>query len=87
MAVYRLFKNRAFEPELIATMTTAYADICRALDLRDRDQLETNAVAKKIIELAQCGESDPVRLRESVLGDRALTTACGRCLKNAFARP
>jgi hypothetical protein len=67
MAVYRLFKNRAFEPELIATMTTAYADICRALGLRDRDQLETNAVAKKILELAQCGESDPVRLRESVL--------------------
>jgi hypothetical protein len=87
MAVYRLFKNRAFEPELIATMTTAYADICRALGLRDRDQLETNAVAKKIIELAECGRVIRFACENPSWGDRALTTACGRCLKNAFARP
>lgn len=67
MAVYRLFKNKAFEPEAIATMTSAYADICRALGVRERDHQAADAVAKKIIEFAQCGERDPVRLRQSVL--------------------
>jgi hypothetical protein len=67
MAVYRLFRNKAFEPEAIATMTSAYADVCRELGVQDRDQLQADAVAKKIIEFAQRGERDPVRLRQSVL--------------------
>jgi hypothetical protein len=67
MAVYRLFKNKPFEPEAIATMTSAYTDVCRSLGLRDRDQREANIVAKKIIEFAQRGERDPERLRDSVL--------------------
>ncbi len=67
MAVYHLFKNKAFEPEAIATMTSAYADVCRTLGLRDRDHPQANAVAKKIIEFAQRGERDPIRLREVVL--------------------
>jgi hypothetical protein len=67
MAVYRLFKNRAFEPETIATMTSAYADVCRALGLDDRDQPKADAIAKKVIEFAQRGERDPARLRDHVL--------------------
>ena len=67
MAVYRLFKNKAFEPEVVAAMTSAYDDVCRELGLRDRDHPKTNAIAKKIIEFAQRGEHDPVRLRDSVL--------------------
>lgn len=67
MAVYRLFKNKAFEPEVIAAMTPAYTDVCLTLGLNDRNRPEANAVAKKIIEFAQCGERDPVRLREHVL--------------------
>lgn len=67
MAVYRLFKNKAFEPEAITIMTTAYADVCRALGLNNHDHCGANAVAKKVIEFAQRGERDPVRLREYVL--------------------
>ncbi|MGA2816501.1 MAG: hypothetical protein ABSE67_09430 [Xanthobacteraceae bacterium] len=67
MTVYHLFKNKAFEPEAIATMTSAYTDVCHTLGLRDRDDPETNAVAKKIIEFAQRGERDPIRLRQFVL--------------------
>jgi hypothetical protein len=67
MAVYRLFRNKAFEPEAIETMTSAYADVCRELGVQDRDELQADAVAKKIIEFAQRGERDPVRLRQSVL--------------------
>jgi hypothetical protein len=67
MAVYRLFKNAAFEPEAISTMTSAYAEVCRTLGLSDRDQRETNVVAKKVIEFAQRGARDPIRLRDCVL--------------------
>lgn len=67
MAVYRLFKNRAFEPETISTMTRAYADVCRTLGVNDRDDSQASAVAKKVIEFTQRGERDPIRLRESVL--------------------
>lgn len=67
MAVYRLFKNKAFEPEAVAAMTRAYTDVCLTLGLSDRNRAEVNAVAKKVIEFAQRGERDPVRLREHVL--------------------
>jgi len=67
MAVYRLFKNEAFEPEAISTMTHAYADVCRALGLTERDHPQTNLVAKTVIEFAQRGARDPVRLRDCVL--------------------
>jgi hypothetical protein len=67
MTVYRLFQNKAFEPEAIAAMTRAYTDACRELGVDDRDETQANAVAKKVIEFAQRGERDPVRLREFVL--------------------
>ncbi len=67
MAVYPLFRNRAFEPEAISTMTRAHAEACRALGLNDRNHREANAVAKQVIEFAQRGERDPSRLRDSVL--------------------
>jgi hypothetical protein len=67
MAVYRLFKNKAFEPETITVMTRAYTEVCRTLGLSDRDDRQTDAVAKKVIEFAQRGERDPVRLRKHVL--------------------
>ncbi len=67
MAVYRLFKNKAFEPEAITAMTSAYADVCRTLGVSDRDHREANVVAKKVIEFAQRGERDATRLRDSVL--------------------
>jgi hypothetical protein len=46
MAVYRLFKNKAFEPEAITMMSSAYADVCRTLSVNGRDHLQTDAVAK-----------------------------------------
>ena len=67
MAVYRLFKNKAFEPEIIAAMTAAYAEACETLGVSDRDRPRADAVAKKVIEFAQRGERDPARLREHVL--------------------
>lgn len=67
MAVYRLFRNKAFEPEAITLMTGALKDVCRTLGLDDRDHPEADMVAKKVIEYVQRGERDPARLREFVL--------------------
>ena len=47
MAVYRLFKNKAFEPEAITMMTSAYADVCRTLGVSERDDPEANTVAQE----------------------------------------
>jgi len=67
MAIYRLFRNKPFEPETLSALTGAYADVCRTLGLRDDQRPETDAVAKKVIEFAQRGVSDRIRLRERVL--------------------
>jgi hypothetical protein len=62
MAIYRLLKFSAFDPEEITCMTTAYEDALRVLQLTDRQDPLTELVAKKIIEAAQPGERDPKRL-------------------------
>jgi hypothetical protein len=79
MAIYRLFKNQAFEPEAISAMTRTYADVCRAFGLSDSDAAETGGarivdrsvdrtrVAKTVIEYAQRGVRDHTRLRDCVL--------------------
>jgi hypothetical protein len=67
MAIYRLFKNKAFEPEALTVMTGAYTDVCRTLGVSREDPVEADVVAKKVIEFAQRGARDPVRLRDCVL--------------------
>jgi hypothetical protein len=67
MTIYRLYRNRAFEPEAISVMTSAYAEVCRTLGLSERDNPDANVVAKTVIEFAQRGVRDPARLRDRVL--------------------
>ena len=67
MTVYHLYRNRAFEPEAISVMTSAYAEICRTLGVSERDDPSADKVAKAVIEYAQRVVSDPGRLRDRVL--------------------
>jgi hypothetical protein len=67
MAVYRLYKNKAFEPDAIAMMSSAYVDVCRTLGMDDRDHPQNDVVAKTVIEFAQRGVRDRARLRDQVL--------------------
>ena len=67
MAIYRLLKSRAFGPDEIKVLTTAYEDALRTLRLVDRSDPATEIIAKKIIELAQHGERHPIRLRERAI--------------------
>jgi len=67
MTIYRLYRNKAFEPETISVMTSAYAEVCRTLGLSESDDRDTDIVAKTVIEYAQRGISDPARLSDRVL--------------------
>jgi hypothetical protein len=57
MAIYRLLKFFAFDPEEITCMTAAYEDALRLLQLANRQDPITELVAKKIIEVTQAGDS------------------------------
>ena len=67
MPIYRLFEAGAFEPEMIATMGDVFEDVLRTLGLVDREDPLTAMVARKVIELAQTGERDPLRLKQLTL--------------------
>jgi hypothetical protein len=54
-------------PELMEAMRLAFHKACEALQLSDKDDVFTNIVATKIIELAKTGERDPDRLCSQVL--------------------
>lgn len=63
-------KDRSvFEPEVTHAMSVAFDEACRALNLPDTATREREAIAARVVELAQRGERDPVRLRDRVLRD------------------
>jgi hypothetical protein len=67
MAIYRLLKEAAFDPEAVKAMATAYEEVLQELKLTDRSDGLNETVARKIIEYAKAGERDPSRLRDVVL--------------------
>jgi hypothetical protein len=52
----------SFEPEVVEAMRMAYRMACEALQLRDQIDAITDDIAKKILELAEAGETDADRL-------------------------
>jgi hypothetical protein len=62
MAIYRLLKNSTLEPEEIGRITEAYEQTLQILCVKDRDDLLTEMIAKKIIRIAQSGVHDAARL-------------------------
>jgi hypothetical protein len=65
--IRRLLESHVFGPDEITVLTTAFEDTLRTLRLVDRADPATEIIARKIIELAQQGERDPVRLRERAI--------------------
>jgi len=62
MPIRPFLAGQAFDPEIIATMSTALERVCKALDLKLVDDAVTRRVAEKIIELAQRGVRDAAML-------------------------
>jgi hypothetical protein len=57
-----------FGPDEIAVMTAAFDQIRR--DLKPKDRLTVEMIAKLVIALVRNGERDPERLRKRVIGKR-----------------
>jgi hypothetical protein len=65
MPLYRLMQNAGFEPVQIEAMAYAFEAICHERKLRPvADDALREVVAQKVIEFAQRGERDPMRLRD-----------------------
>jgi hypothetical protein len=60
-------QQQSFGPDEIKVLLTAFEEALRELRLVDRTDPATQLVAKRIIELAQQGERDPIRLREGAV--------------------
>ena len=67
MPISRTNDNAAFDPQAVKALAVAYDDACAVLHVADRADPRATIVAKKIIEHAQQGERDPIRLRDLVL--------------------
>jgi hypothetical protein len=66
--IYRLLESEAFEPEDVALMSNVFEDLLQTLGLVDqREDPVATLVAQKVIELAQVGVRDPIRLRQLTL--------------------
>lgn len=57
----------AFEPDAVKAMTVAFDDVVEGLHLADKDDPFRYVVAKKILEFARRGETNPARLAELAL--------------------
>ena len=72
MAIYRLLKNSALEPEEIRRITEAYEQALHALCVKDRDDPLTEMIAKKIIKIAKTGIHDPTQIAARVIKELGL---------------
>jgi len=67
MPLIRLIRDNAFDPEVILVMSAAFEDALTTLHLVDREDPLVELVAKKVIECAQSGIHDRIRLRDCAL--------------------
>ena len=67
MPITPFLQGQAFQPEVTRAMGIAFDSACRSLRLSDKTDLATEVVARKIIELAQKGMTDPEQLCRGVL--------------------
>ena len=59
MAIYRLLQRSAFSPEDVVILVKAYERSLRTLNIPAQSEVQTEAVAKAVIEIAQTGVRDP----------------------------
>ena len=62
----------AFEPNDIQAMSSAFEEVCKALEIQPGATHEREVVAVGIIELCRRGERRPARLAERVLKEAGL---------------
>jgi len=83
MAIAPYLKGRVFDPEAIEAMSRALDAICRALALPPESGAVREAVAMRVIELAERGERNADRLRDEVLANANLGQFAGPASRSA----
>ena len=73
MPILRLIEGGTFDPERIAVIASAYEGCLKAMGLVDRTDPATEVVAKKIIEIAKQGETDPHRMCERAMTELGIS--------------
>ena len=61
------FKYEAFQPEHISVMCNVFEEVLHTIGVVNRQDAVAEKVAKKVIELAQTGDCDYLRLKELTL--------------------
>jgi hypothetical protein len=74
MPVTRLLQNTAFDPETIRVISDVFEKALIDLGLTDRTDPLAELLAKKIIEAAQTGERDPLRIYQRAIDSLSATT-------------
>ena len=69
MPIREFLNGHRFDPEAIRVMGLAFEIARTALQLEERNGAAYQALAERLIKLAQQGERDPNRLSELVLAD------------------
>jgi hypothetical protein len=69
VATRRALQHGGFSPVEVERLSRAYEDALRTLGLVDRTDPVTEIVAKKIIEIATTGESDPAAISARAIAD------------------
>jgi len=64
MPIYRLLERQAFRPETSALLGDIFEEVLKEFGLISRQDPITELIAEKLIELANAGERDPVRLKQ-----------------------
>lgn len=57
-----LLNGAVYDPQSIRSMSVAFRDACRILEIPDEARVVRAVIARRIVELARCGERDPGRL-------------------------
>jgi hypothetical protein len=63
MPIRPYLEGRAFDPETIAIMASAFADACQLLGLKDKEDAAVRILAVRIINQAENGIRDPELLK------------------------
>jgi hypothetical protein len=65
--IRQVMVEESFDPEQVRAMGAAFDRACQSLRLNDTDDPLTKLIAGKIVEAAQSGERDPIRLYDCVM--------------------
>ena len=67
MPIRGMLQDGSFSPDEVQTLTTAFEDCLRSLQLIDRNDPVVTLVAQRVIDLGSSRKGDAISLRDAVL--------------------